>query len=93
MNACKVPSDLGLVLMRYTSAGYRVIALAYKDLDEKVTWRQAQRIAREQVRIAYYDRIIIIYCILFFKLRYMVCWSWEYSKAPYCVLLILCILS
>nr|CAD7403639.1 unnamed protein product [Timema cristinae] len=44
-----IPEDFGSVLMNFTSAGYRVIALSYKPMDLKFNWLQAQKIKREQV--------------------------------------------
>ena len=41
-----VPADFQGVLHRFTVRGLRVIALATKSLDSKVTWVQSQRIAR-----------------------------------------------
>nr|CAD7402027.1 unnamed protein product [Timema poppensis] len=43
-----IPEDFGSVLMNFTSAGYRVIALSYKPMDLKFNWLQAQKIKREQ---------------------------------------------
>ncbi|XP_061189537.1 polyamine-transporting ATPase 13A3-like isoform X2 [Saccostrea echinata] len=44
-----VPHEFPDILHRYTIQGYRVIALAYKKLDPKLTWHQAQRISRDKV--------------------------------------------
>ena len=41
-----VPSDFHEVLKTYTQRGFRVIALAWRPLDRKLTWHQAQRIKR-----------------------------------------------
>jgi len=44
-----VPGNFDSLLMKYTQTGYRVIALAYKNLAPKFSWKQAQRISRDQV--------------------------------------------
>ncbi|KAI0219960.1 putative cation-transporting ATPase 13A3 [Lamellibrachia satsuma] len=44
-----IPDDFHAVLHNYTRRGFRVIALAWKALDEKVNWHQAQRISRNSV--------------------------------------------
>jgi cation-transporting ATPase 13A3/4/5 len=44
-----VPGNFDSLLMEYTLTGYRVIALAYKNLAPKFNWKQAQRIDRDQV--------------------------------------------
>ncbi|XP_034256280.1 probable cation-transporting ATPase 13A3 isoform X3 [Thrips palmi] len=52
LNICipeTVPDNFSQVLSEFTSSGYRVIALAYKPLESKLTWPKAQRIKREQV--------------------------------------------
>ena len=41
-----VPQEFQDILHRYTIQGYRVIAVAYKKLDPKLTWHQAQRVSR-----------------------------------------------
>lgn len=41
-----VPHEFHDILHRYTIQGYRVIALAHKKMDPKLTWHQAQRISR-----------------------------------------------
>ena len=46
ISLCTVPDDFHAVLHNYTRRGFRVIALAWKALDEKVNWHQAQRISR-----------------------------------------------
>lgn len=43
---CLVPENLHLILEQYTQQGFRVIALAYKELDESVgtqDWRKVSR--------------------------------------------------
>ncbi|XP_049781747.1 polyamine-transporting ATPase 13A3-like [Schistocerca cancellata] len=42
-----VPRDLHRILTNYASGGFRIIALAYRDLDPKFSWSQAQRARRE----------------------------------------------
>ncbi|XP_012945191.1 probable cation-transporting ATPase 13A3 [Aplysia californica] len=44
-----VPEDFHSVLHSYSVQGFRVIALAYRPMDPKVTWHQVQRISREKV--------------------------------------------
>lgn len=44
-----VPENFSQVLSDFTSSGYRVIALAHKPLESKLSWPKAQRIKREQV--------------------------------------------
>ena len=51
--AVAVPHNFTHILHKYTVQGFRVIALAYRPLESKITWHQVQRISR-------YDQIIII---------------------------------
>ncbi|KAK7028908.1 hypothetical protein SK128_015024 [Halocaridina rubra] len=44
-----LPKNLGSVLTQYTIQGFRVIALAHRTLDTKLSWHAAQRIPRDQV--------------------------------------------
>ncbi|KAK3580043.1 hypothetical protein CHS0354_028614 [Potamilus streckersoni] len=44
-----VPSDFQDILMGYTQHGYRVLALAYRSLPEKLKYAKVQRIQRDQV--------------------------------------------
>ncbi|KAL4220880.1 hypothetical protein ACF0H5_019146 [Mactra antiquata] len=44
-----VPEDVDSVLHQYSIQGYRVIGLAWRPLDPKVTWHQAQRLSRDKV--------------------------------------------
>ncbi|WAR15529.1 AT133-like protein [Mya arenaria] len=44
-----VPDDFHDILMSYTRRGFRVLALAYKPLPEKLKYPKLQRIEREQV--------------------------------------------
>ncbi|XP_077866411.1 polyamine-transporting ATPase 13A3 [Saccoglossus kowalevskii] len=44
-----VPDDFQEVLQEYTHQGLRVLAIAYRILDESITYSDAQRITREQV--------------------------------------------
>ena len=49
----------------FTSSGYRVIALAHKPLESKLTWPKVQRIKREQVKIAdnsFFEFQLLITC-------------------------------
>lgn len=42
-----LPDNFSSVLNEYTSNGFRVIGLAYKKLDRKMKWVDAQRVKRE----------------------------------------------
>ncbi|BFZ23491.1 hypothetical protein BsWGS_26528 [Bradybaena similaris] len=44
-----VPQDFPSVLHSYSIQGFRVIALAYRSMDPKITWHQVQRISRDKV--------------------------------------------
>lgn len=44
-----IPPDFADVLHKYTIQGFRVLALAWKECDSKLTWHQAQRINRDKV--------------------------------------------
>lgn len=44
-----VPGDFHATLEEYAQQGYRVIALAHKALDKKITYPKVQRIARERI--------------------------------------------
>lgn len=44
-----IPTDFNEKLMYYASQGYRIIALAYKSLDRKMTYPKIQRVSREKV--------------------------------------------
>uniref|UniRef100_A0A0B7AE23 Cation-transporting ATPase n=1 Tax=Arion vulgaris TaxID=1028688 RepID=A0A0B7AE23_9EUPU len=44
-----VPHDFHTVLHSYSIQGFRVIALAYRPIDPKITWHQVQRISRDKV--------------------------------------------
>ncbi|XP_045138858.1 polyamine-transporting ATPase 13A3-like isoform X7 [Portunus trituberculatus] len=52
MNLCvseSLPDDFGTILNKYTLQGFRVIALAHRRLQTKLSWHAAQRIPRTQV--------------------------------------------
>ncbi|XP_064610270.1 polyamine-transporting ATPase 13A3-like [Liolophura sinensis] len=52
ISLCKphtVPENFPEVLHQYTIQGFRVIALAYREFDSKLTWHQAQRISRDKI--------------------------------------------
>ena len=49
-----VPDDFHDILHQYSVQGYRIIALAYRQLDPKLSWHQAQRITR------YVEMVILI---------------------------------
>lgn len=42
----KVPLDFENVLEDYTKQGFRVIALAHRKLESKLTWHKVQNISR-----------------------------------------------
>lgn len=44
-----VPDDFHEVLQKYAKKGFRVIAVAWKQLEHKITWHHVQRIKRDQV--------------------------------------------
>ncbi|KAL0267327.1 UNVERIFIED_CONTAM: hypothetical protein PYX00_009625 [Menopon gallinae] len=44
-----LPVNFNSELQTYTSAGYRVLGVAYKDFDHKFNWRKSQRVKREDV--------------------------------------------
>ncbi|GFS05908.1 cation-transporting ATPase [Elysia marginata] len=44
-----VPHDFHSVLHSYSIQGFRVIALAHRPMDPKITWHQVQRISRDKV--------------------------------------------
>lgn len=44
-----LPHDFNTHLADYASKGYRVIALAYKELPKKFNWKEAQKSKRELV--------------------------------------------
>ncbi|XP_041976131.1 polyamine-transporting ATPase 13A3-like [Aricia agestis] len=44
-----LPENFSSVLTEYTSNGFRVIGLAYKKLDRKMKWVDAQRLKRESI--------------------------------------------
>lgn len=44
-----VPEDFHDVLQQYTMQGYRVLGLAWKPLDPKLSWHQLQRVTRDHV--------------------------------------------
>ncbi|CAB0016985.1 unnamed protein product [Nesidiocoris tenuis] len=46
-----IPDNITITLSYYTSAGYRVIALAYKKLPNRFSWLQSQKVQREQIEV------------------------------------------
>ncbi|XP_056421363.1 polyamine-transporting ATPase 13A3 isoform X1 [Hyla sarda] len=44
-----VPSDFAIVLEEYTKQGYRVIALAHRKLESKISWHKVQNISRDAI--------------------------------------------
>ncbi|PSN38736.1 hypothetical protein C0J52_15360 [Blattella germanica] len=55
----QMPDNFDGLLMQYTLSGYRVIALAYKDLDPKFNWKQAQRVNRDQSDLKFLGLMIM----------------------------------
>lgn len=47
--AHSVPDDFTLQLRKYTMRGYRVLALAHRVLDRRLTWHQMHRLKRHQM--------------------------------------------
>ena len=41
-----VPGDFTNVLQHYTTKGYRVLGLAWKPLDSKLSWHHVHRVTR-----------------------------------------------
>ncbi|VVC96464.1 unnamed protein product [Leptidea sinapis] len=48
-DALTLPDNFNTVLNEYTSNGFRVIGLAYKKLDRKMKWVDAQRVKRDML--------------------------------------------
>lgn len=44
-----LPENFSTLLSAYTAKGFRVIAVAYKDLPSKFKWKEAQRAKRDVV--------------------------------------------
>ncbi|XP_063298835.1 polyamine-transporting ATPase 13A3 [Pelobates fuscus] len=44
-----VPADFAIVLEEYTKQGYRVIALAHRRLESKISWHKVQNISRDAI--------------------------------------------
>lgn len=44
-----IPNDYMTLLSQYTARGFRVIAIAYKELPKKFKWKEAQRTKRDVV--------------------------------------------
>lgn len=44
-----LPENFSTVLNEYAASGFRVIGVAYKKLDRKMKWIDAQRVKREQL--------------------------------------------
>ncbi|XP_022780127.1 probable cation-transporting ATPase 13A3 isoform X4 [Stylophora pistillata] len=44
-----VPGDFTNILQHYTMKGYRVLGLAWKPLDSKLSWHQVQRVTRDRI--------------------------------------------
>lgn len=50
---CLVPTNILSVLEEFGSSGYRVLALAYKDLPRKINWKSLYHLKLENVKILY----------------------------------------
>lgn len=48
-NPATLPDNFSSVLNEYTSNGFRVIGLAYKRLERKMKWVDAQKLKRETI--------------------------------------------
>ncbi|XP_031641127.1 probable cation-transporting ATPase 13A3 [Contarinia nasturtii] len=46
-----IPKDFYEVLCKYTSRGYRVIAMAHKKLSSKIKWTEIERMKRDEIEI------------------------------------------
>lgn len=44
-----LPPDFSIKLSQYTICGYRVIAIAYKELSKKCSWKEVQKCKRDVV--------------------------------------------
>ena len=44
-----LPADYAAVLRNYTIRGFRVLALAHRQLDRRLTWHQMHRMKRDQI--------------------------------------------
>lgn len=51
---CLVPTNILSVLEEFGSSGYRVLALAYKDLPRKINWKSLYHLKLENVKILYW---------------------------------------
>lgn len=60
-----IPENYYVLLNRYTSKGYRVIAIAYKDLSPKVKWRDVERMKRNEVEtnLRFMGFLILMNCL------------------------------
>lgn len=50
-----LPADFNARLSEYTTKGYRVIAVAYKNLSPNFSWKNAQKSKREVVSNTFYN--------------------------------------
>lgn len=58
-DASTVPPEFNELLKEYAIRGFRMIALAYKDLDVKLRWKDAQKIKREEVNITQSEYMLV----------------------------------
>lgn len=64
-----IPPDFNEQLTNYTKKGYRVIAVAYKDLLPTFNWKMAQKAKREVVSIISENivgKLYILTCLIIF---------------------------
>lgn len=60
-----IPKDFYEVLHRYTSKGYRVIALAHKKLSSKIKWMDVERMKRHEIEtdLIFDGFLILLNCL------------------------------
>lgn len=65
-NPNSIPNDYYNLLNKYTSCGYRVIALAHKNLSKKIKWTTIERMKRDEIET---DLIFVGFLILLNRLK------------------------
>lgn len=60
-----IPGDFFKVLDKYTSRGYRVIALAHKKLANKIKWKEVERMKRHEIEtdLIFDGFLILLNCL------------------------------
>lgn len=60
-----IPKDFYEILYKYTSRGYRVIALAHKKLSSKIKWMDAERMKRHEIEtnLIFDGFLILLNCL------------------------------